>query len=141
MKTYPELDMREITPSFFVARKQITRSDIKEIKKRGFKSILCNRPDNEETNQPDYQEIKKEADHLRIECAFLPLINGEINEDIIKETAHLLQTLPKPLLAYCRTGTRSITLWALANVDKMDKETRYKIMEKAGYSLQHLIKL
>ena len=50
--------MRKVTNHYFVSQ-QIESADVKSLKDQGFESIVCNRPDGEEPNQPDFKSIEK----------------------------------------------------------------------------------
>ena len=93
---------------------QITPADMPEIRAAGFRGIICNRPDGEGADQPAFAEIDAAAKAAGIETAYLPIVSGKVQDDDAAKFADALQDLPGPVLAYCRTGTRSTTLWALS---------------------------
>lgn len=93
---------------------QIFADDISEIIAAGFKSIICNRPDGEAFDQPDYQDIANAAKENGIDIIFQPIIAGTLNINDAQNFSSHLTSLPKPVFTYCRTGTRCITLWAIA---------------------------
>jgi len=106
-------DIKQVTDQFSVSA-QITTDDIASLADRGIRSIICNRPDGEAADQPNVTEIESAAAEAGIALAYLPIISGEFNPADISDFHAALQRLPSPVHAYCRTGTRSITLWALA---------------------------
>jgi uncharacterized protein (TIGR01244 family) len=103
----------EITPDYS-ASSQIEASDIAEIKARGYRSIMCNRPDGEDPGQPDAVEIRAEAERLGLAFAFVPVISGGIMAEDVEDFAAALDELPTPVFAYCRSGARCQNLWMLA---------------------------
>jgi sulfide:quinone oxidoreductase len=93
---------------------QISPADVAAVAAAGFRSIICNRPDGEGADQPLFAEIALAAEAHGIETAYLPVVSGKVSDEDARAFGHLLETLPKPVLAYCRTGTRSATLWSLS---------------------------
>jgi uncharacterized protein (TIGR01244 family) len=74
----------------------------------GFRSVINNRPDFEGgPDQPTSAEIAKAAEAAGLAYAFLPVSSAYQSPEEIARFAHLLETLPKPVLAFCRSGARS----------------------------------
>ena len=94
---------------------QISPEDVLELSSLGVKSIICNRPDNEhESDQPDAESIRQASKQLGIEFAFHPVeSNFQTEQDALEMAKHLCE-LPKPIIAYCRSGGRSTALIGLA---------------------------
>jgi sulfide:quinone oxidoreductase len=92
---------------------QISAADVAAIKKEGFRSIICNRPDGEGADQPTFAEIEKAAKKAGLEIRYLPVVSGKVQDADAEKFGEVLSELPKPVFAYCRTGTRSATLWSL----------------------------
>lgn len=93
---------------------QIDAKNLTEIAKQGFRSIICNRPDGEGADQPTFKEIEAAAKKAGLEARYLPIVAGKVHDDDSSDFAKALLELSGPTLAYCRTGTRSATLWSLA---------------------------
>ena len=93
---------------------QIASRDIAAIAGAGFKSLICNRPDGEGADQPVFAEIETAARAAGLAAAYLPIVSGKVSDDDATAFGVLMDKLPKPVLAYCRTGTRSTTLWSLS---------------------------
>lgn len=129
-------EIRQVTPEFSVAP-QIDRADIARIAGLGFKTIISNRPDREEPNQPSAAEIKAEAEAAGLRFYTLPY-SGQVPPGVVAETARLLDGAPGPVLAYCRTGTRSIKAWALAAALSGTRrpDEIIALAAKAGYDLE-----
>lgn len=104
---------KAITSTFFVSD-QINPQDVIALSQHGFKSIICNRPDNEGADQPNFPEIVAAAKAAGIETAYLPVVVGNVTDSDVQTFGTLLDQLPKPVLAYCRSGTRAATLWSLS---------------------------
>lgn len=92
---------------------QITAADLPAIAASGARSLICSRPDGEANDQPTFTEIESAAREAGLEVAHVPVISGRVNEGNVDDFLTVVEKLPKPIHAYCRTGTRSITLWSL----------------------------
>ena len=103
----------EITGAYSVAP-QIAREDVREIAARGFRSIMCNRPDGESPDQTDVAEIRAAAEAEGLAFAFVPVVSGQIGGEDVAAFRAALADLPAPVLAYCRSGARCQNLWQLA---------------------------
>ncbi|MDZ7787104.1 MAG: TIGR01244 family sulfur transferase [Halofilum sp. (in: g-proteobacteria)] len=92
---------------------QIAPSDIAELRAAGYRSVICNRPDGEGTDQFEFEEIEAAAREAGLEARYLPVQSGRVTDADASAFAAALRELPGPTLAYCRSGTRSATLWSL----------------------------
>lgn len=106
------MEYRQITDSYVVSP-QIQPGDVAAIKAAGFKSIICNRPDDEQPGQPSHDAVQVEAEKHGLEFRFIPVISGQITADQVAEHADAMENLPGPIFAYCRTGTRSTNLFTM----------------------------
>ena len=94
---------------------QISSEDVLKLSSLGVKSIICNRPDKEsESDQPDAESIRQASKKLGMEFAFHPVESNFQTELDASEMAKYLCKLPKPIIAYCRSGGRSTALIGLA---------------------------
>jgi sulfide:quinone oxidoreductase len=131
--------MKRIYENFYAAN-QIQAKDIAQLKQEKFECVLCNRPDNEEQDQPSVEMIKSQCLANGIEFLHLPITPGDFNLEAIMETEKVLKTAKKTL-AYCRTGTRSTMLWAFAKTKDLEVDEVLKITDQSGYNFQHLKEL
>jgi sulfide:quinone oxidoreductase len=104
---------KSITASLSVSG-QVLPADIAAISAAGFRAIICNRPDGEGSDQPLFAEIEAAAKAQGLAAAYLPIVTGKVKDEDAQAFGRLLDSLPKPVFAFCRTGTRSATLWALS---------------------------
>lgn len=104
----------EITSDYSVSA-QIAVEDVAGIAARGYRSIMCNRPDHESPGQPEAAAIRAEAERHGLAFAFVPVISGGIVAEDVADFRAAVAELPGPVLAYCRSGTRCQNLWLLAN--------------------------
>ncbi len=129
------MKIKKLTDNFSVAY-QIEPCDIKEIKNLGFKAIICNRPDGEAEGQPDMDDIEIEAQKEGLKFYYIPLANRkDISPQMIEKTQKIISETKGAILAFCRTGTRSTILWALAQSGEMDKNEILSLAKGAGYDI------
>lgn len=114
---------------------QITAGDVESVARQGFRSIVCNRPDGESGDQPLFEEIHQKAADLGLHCVYLPVESGRVSDQDARGFGKVLQELPKPVLAYCRTGTRSVTLWSLVNANQIGLSDILATAKAAGYDM------
>ena len=94
---------------------QLNPDDMSWVAQNGFKSVINNRPDFEEgSHQPTSDAIEKAAHSAGLKYAYLPVSPGLQSAEEIASFAALVQSLPKPILAFCRSGTRSGKLYRAA---------------------------
>jgi len=93
---------------------QIGVDDMPALAAQGVRHILCNRPDGEGADQPAFAEIQRAAEAAGMEAHYLPVTAGSVRDEEAAEFARLLAEVNGPVHAYCRTGMRSTTLWALS---------------------------
>lgn len=119
---------------------QIRTEDLAHIRAAGFQSIICNRPDGEAGDQPLYAEIERAAQELGMRCAYLPAESGKVSDEQGQQFGELMMALPKPVLAYCRTGMRSTTMWALAEARRKSLPEIVAAAQKAGYDMKGVVR-
>ena len=122
----------------YVVSDQITEEDIEQLKEAGFKTIFCNRPDNEEQNQVTVKSIQDKAIESGLNFIHQPVIGGQISQNDIDQFSDYFDAAEKPIFAYCRTGTRSSMLWALSESGKRSIDEILQLTSAAGYNLSNL---
>ena len=128
------MDLKKITEKTSVSP-QITPQDMAAIKEAGFRAIICNRPDGEGADQPSFEEIEKAAKKAGIEAAYVPITSGMVRDEDVTAFGAALKGLPRPVLAYCRTGTRSATLWSFHESKKRPMAEILAATKAAGYDM------
>lgn len=107
------MDYRPLTPDFAVAG-QIAPENIAEIKAAGYRSVICNRPDDEQPGQPSVASVRAAAEAAGLGFRHIPVSGGIFPPDAVVATAAALEELEGPVFAYCRSGARSTTLYSMA---------------------------
>ncbi|WP_322039262.1 TIGR01244 family sulfur transferase [Burkholderia diffusa] len=118
---------------------QIAATDLPALHAAGIRTIVCNRPDGEGADQPTVAEIRAAAAPLGIAVHYLPVDTGKVTDDQARQFDALVASLAGPVLAYCRSGTRSATLWALSQADRRPAGDIVAIAATAGYDLAALV--
>ena len=93
---------------------QVTPQEISGIADSGFVGIINNRPDGEAPDQPSSSELESEARRHGLAYWYVPVVPGGLSEREVRDFAAALDEADGPVLAFCRTGNRSATLWKAA---------------------------
>lgn len=105
------LPYRSLTPEFAVSP-QLQAADMQDVAAAGFKSVIINRPDGEDgPNQPRSDDVLQAARAAGLQAHYQPVVSGSITAEDVKEFGRLLNELPGPVLAYCRSGGRCTKLF------------------------------
>lgn len=110
-------DFRQLSESVW-ASPQICVDDVAEAKARGFALIVNNRPEGESPDQTGGAAIAAAANVLGLAYLEVPVAPGGFSHEQVEQMATALDSAPGPVLAYCRSGTRSTLLWSLAQASK-----------------------
>jgi len=132
------MDNKALTPHLSISP-QISVSEMQAIANAGFKAIICNRPDGEGPDQPSFKEIETCANQHGLQARYLPAETGKVRDEDGKAFDELLKTLPGPVLAYCRTGMRSTTMWALSQAGVTPLPQILEASQKVGFDMKPLV--
>jgi uncharacterized protein (TIGR01244 family) len=132
------LELKRINDDVSVAP-QISPDDMPAIKAAGFATVINNRPDGEAFDQPSHAVMKAAAEAAGLAYHFIPLGRDGVSPDLVEEERAALEGSNGPVLAYCRSGTRSTTLWALSQAGKMPAQEIVAQAAHAGYEMSHLL--
>ncbi|MES2422363.1 MAG: TIGR01244 family sulfur transferase [Pseudomonadota bacterium] len=128
--------IRQINESISVAP-QIAVEQVADIAAAGFTTIVNNRPDDEDAGQPSGDEIRAAAKAAGLKYVSIPVTHAGFSHPQIDAMTQALVDADGPVLAYCRSGTRSCNLWALAAA-KAGRNPNLLLAqaEDAGYDLR-----
>lgn len=107
--------MKKLTDKLSV-RPQVTAGDIRAAKANGFASVINNRPDDEEPGQPSAADNRAVAGAEGMGYTHIPVVPGQISEAQVRAFQKALSEADGPVLAHCKTGLRSATLYVLGEV-------------------------
>ena len=128
-------DFRPVTEDISVAP-QISVDDVDEAARQGFRTIINNRPDNEEPGQPTGNQIEAAAKAAGLAYFHVP-VRGSPTPEQVETTNRILAEAPAPVLAFCRSGTRSIITWSLGQAvsGARGRDELKALGREAGYDL------
>ena len=119
---------------------QIALADVEEAARQGFRLIINNRPDGEDSFQPASAEMESAAAAAGLAYAHLPVRGGPTPEQV-ETQRKLLEQADGPVLAFCRSGTRSIVTWALGEAlsGARSRDELVQLGREAGYDLSGVL--
>lgn len=133
------MKIQHLAPGLSVSE-QILPEQLSELKAAGFRAIICNRPDGEGNDQPLFGEIERAAQAAGIDAHYLPAEPGKVTDEQGVAFGQLLAALPQPVLAYCRTGMRSTTMWALSQSGQQPLPQIVEAAKKAGFDMKGVVR-
>ncbi|MDP3385141.1 MAG: TIGR01244 family sulfur transferase [Phenylobacterium sp.] len=130
---------RRVTDQFSVSP-QIAVGDVAQAAAQGFLLIINNRPDGEDPAQPDGAEIEAAARAAGLDYVAIPVRGGPDAAQVLAQR-QAVEAADGPVLAYCRSGTRSIVTWAIgqAQAGTVDRQTLIGLGAEAGYDLSGVV--
>lgn len=132
-------DFRRVTDDISVAP-QISVADVGEAARQGFRTIINNRPDGEDPSQPAAAEIEAAAKAAGLAYVHIPVRGGPTPEQVA-QTEAVLAEAEGPVLAFCRSGTRSIVTWSLSQAASgaRPRDELVGLGRDAGYDLSGVL--
>ena len=128
------MDFNKVNEQLTVSS-QITPEEVAVLVDKGFTTLVCNRPDMEIDDDQSSDAMAAAADAAGLSFHYLPVIPGQFTPELISEMAQVMEESAGPVYAYCRSGTRSTTLWALSQAGQKAPEEILKEAAGAGYDL------
>lgn len=128
--------MRELPGDVFVSG-QIDLVALTALAEQGVMSFINNRPDNEAVMQPSSDSLKAAAAELGVDYRHIPMAGG-IPPQTLAASVDAFANMPRPIVAFCASGTRSSALWCFAHVDSLGVDGVLAAAAEAGYSLQQI---
>jgi sulfide:quinone oxidoreductase len=95
---------------------RLDRDDIEALARQGVRTIINNRPDGEDPGQLPAAEARQLAEALGIAYHHIPITAASLCRADVDAFAAVLETAAAPVVAHCRSGTRSTLLWALTRL-------------------------
>jgi uncharacterized protein (TIGR01244 family) len=129
--------IQRLTDTLSVAP-QIRAADLAALATQGFRSVINNRPDGESADQPANAVLAAAATRAGLAYRAIPVVSGQLQDTQVAEFGAALAALAAPVLAFCRTGTRSTMLWALHAARTQPLDAIEQAAADAGYSLDAL---
>ncbi len=118
---------------------QLVESDFATLAAQGFRSVVNNRPDGETPGQLPSAQAQAAARRHGLQFRYQPVDGLTVtDDDVVDAFARTLAELPRPILFYCRSGTRCSMVWSQAMVGGLGVETVLQSAARAGYDLEDL---
>jgi uncharacterized protein (TIGR01244 family) len=132
-------NFKRVTDDISVAP-QISVADVAEAARAGFKGIINNRPDDEEPGQPTSAQIEAAAREAGLAYAHVP-VRGSPGPAEVEAVREIVDAADGPLLAFCRSGTRSIVTWSIgeAQAGARPRGEIVALGRDAGYDLSGVL--
>lgn len=108
------MDIKHIDDQIAVTG-QVRPEEVAAVAAAGFRALIVNRPDGEGgAGQPTFAEIAAAAERAGLAAHYIPVRPGQATPADVAAFDEALATLPKPILAFCRSGARSTMLWSMS---------------------------
>ncbi|MDW0359332.1 TIGR01244 family sulfur transferase [Halomonas venusta] len=117
---------------------QLTVEELEQVKAQGFKTVICNCKPGESAEFSGEDAYRFKAAELGLHWVHIPVPPGEYSQADVAAFAQALQQLPRPILAFCRSGKRATHLWAYAkrHTEKCDLAELFSAAKAAGFDLE-----
>ncbi|MEI4486300.1 TIGR01244 family sulfur transferase [Frigidibacter sp. MR17.14] len=129
------MDIRPVIDGF-AAAPQLTLDEVADAAAQGYRTLICNRPDGEEPGQPSADEMRAMAEANGMTFHYLPVFPGSFPPALVTEMRDVMDGAEAPVLAYCRSGTRSTFLWGLSQAGLRPAPEILAAGASAGYDLR-----
>ena len=133
------MEIKRLTEQLSVGP-QITEPDLAILREKGFRSVICNRPDGEGADQPTFEELARSAKKLGLDMRYVPVTGGRVTDQDAADFDSSIKELPKPVFAYCRSGMRSTTLWSLSQAKSLSLPDIVRTAKGAGFDMNGVIR-
>ena len=133
------MDIKRLDDQLSVSA-QIAAEDIAGLAGAGVRHLICNRPDGEGADQPSFAELQRAAEEAGLQIHHLPVVAGRVSDEEAAAFGRLLDGVEGRVHAWCRSGMRSTTLWALAKAQGgMAPAEIIRRGREAGYDMSGVV--
>jgi len=120
--------------------KQISVANLNDLKRMNVNTVVVARPEGETTDQPTISELRGAAEALGITVHQIPVVPGNIADADVRAFRAIASEVDHPVFAYCRSGMRATSLWALSAAEQGQSPDEILRMAKAaGFDLTPLL--
>lgn len=127
--------LKRLSPQVRVAP-QLEPEEVAGLAAEGVRVLINNRPDGEAPDQPTSAEMAAAAERAGIAYRHIPISSGALTSQAVRAMAAALDE--GEAVAFCRSGTRSTMLWALAQAGRQPADAIIAAARDAGYDMSHL---
>ena len=130
------MDIRTLEERLHVSP-QIRLEDLPSLAARGYGAVISNRPDGEEPDQPTADQVRQAAEAAGLAFVHIP-VRGAFPAEEVARFSEALETLPRPVFGFCRSGTRTTFMWALSQAGQRPADEIIARAAAAGYDVSPL---
>lgn len=116
---------------------QVLPAQMQALAEQGMKSFVNNRPDMEAPLQPSSDDLEAAAQNIGVDYHYIPMAGG-LTPAIIEASVAAYKNSPRPIVAFCASGMRSVALWGFAHVEELGVEGVMEAIKSVGYDLEQL---
>jgi uncharacterized protein (TIGR01244 family) len=120
---------KRLTPTIAI-KGQLSLADIPSAQASGYTTIIDMRPDGEAADQPTATAMQSRVSAAGLSFAYVPTAPGPISEATVKSLMQALYEAKGPVLLYCRSGSRSSRVWALAEASRAGGKSSAEILAR-----------
>ena len=115
---------------------QISVADMQDLKLLKIRTVIVARPEGETADQPTISALRIAADALGITVHQIPVVSGNISDDDVRAYGAITSAAGHPVFAYCRSGMRATSLWALSAAEQgQSPDEILRTAKAAGFDL------
>ncbi len=129
------MDIRPVTSDYAVSP-QIEPLDLPDIAEGGYRTVICNRPDEEVPMELSAEVMRVAAEAAGLRFVVNPVTHLTMTPERVRLQAEAMAD--GPVLAYCASGTRSTVLWSLIQAGILPTDEILATAGRAGYDLSGL---
>lgn len=107
--------MKQVTEKLWISG-QPSDADLIAASEAGVRRIINNRPEHEDPAQPDMADAAARAGELHMDFVNIPVVPGRVTQEAVRQFQAAVDGADGPVLAHCKGGTRSLTLWVIGEV-------------------------
>ncbi|TCP63169.1 uncharacterized protein (TIGR01244 family) [Rhodovulum bhavnagarense] len=137
-KSAPSLPPMARLTANYAAAPQPSADDLANLAAAGFRTVICNRPDEEVPPGERAADMAAAARAAGLHFATVFVPHGPITDDILAAQVDALTTLPGPHFAYCAAGVRASVIWAFASAGRMPTDEIMATLAQAGLRMPGL---
>ncbi|MGQ9427648.1 TIGR01244 family sulfur transferase [Gilvimarinus sp. F26214L] len=105
-------EFKIVVPDQLVVGGQVQPKQVAELARQGFKTLISNRPDQEEADQPGSEQVRRAAEAQGMDYVHIPVSAESISHSDVEAFHLAMSDKGKPVFAHCGSGRRSFLLWA-----------------------------
>lgn len=132
------IELKTVVPGQLAVTAQPMPEDLGLLEKQGYKTLISNRPDNEQEGQPTAEQMRTAAEKHHLTYIHIPVTLDSISRAKIDAFRESLKGAQPPTIAHCGSGKRAYLLWAAGEVLYHGRAVDELIDQAAGIDAKEL---